>query len=312
MPIQTNQILTILNYHVHSARKKITTCLTVTQWILILYCLALVSYNTLRQQNKCCTESDPNHSTLTVKDHFTNNSTISDINYKITALQNQIHSNDVDISDLKSVLNGLQNTKSFHANISTINTKITDLQNQIYANDVDILDLKSVSNIYNISSINISNIKTVINSLQNQIHSNDVDLLDLKSTVDVSTINISNLNAIIDNVQTQIVADNADLNSLDNDLQTQINSNDVDISNLTARVSNLESSSSQSSTGLIQMQSTISHTKVTVSSNTWIEPSTDYRVIITPKYTDSKILISYHFGWNGYGLNVNTIVSWAA
>eukprot|EP01084_Bolivina_argentea_P315080 545816_1 len=227
MPIQTNQILTILNYHVHSARKKITTCLTVTQWILILYCLALVSYNTLRQQNKCCTESDPNHSTLTVKDHFTNNSTISDINYKITALQNQIHSN-------------------------------------------------------------------------------DVDLLDLKSTVDVSTINISNLNAIIDNVQTQIVADNADLNSLDNDLQTQINSNDVDISNLTARVSNLESSSSQSSTGLIQMQSTISHTKVTVSSNTWIEPSTDYRVIITPKYTDSKILISYHFGWNGYGLNVNT------
>eukprot|EP01083_Nonionella_stella_P121728 365851_1 len=64
--------------------------------------------------------------------------------------------------------------------------------------------------------------------------------------------------------------------------------------------------------GIIQVQGTISHTKVTVSSSGWIEPSEDYRVSITPKYADSDIHISYHFGWNGYGIGVNTLITWTA
>eukprot|EP01083_Nonionella_stella_P209073 758177_1 len=64
---------------------------------------------------------------------------------------------------------------------------------------------------------------------------------------------------------------------------------------------------------IVQIQSVISHTKVTVSDeSTWIEPSADYRVSITPKYTDSMFLITYNFGWNGYGIDANTVVLWSA
>eukprot|EP01083_Nonionella_stella_P233962 823809_1 len=66
-----------------------------------------------------------------------------------------------------------------------------------------------------------------------------------------------------------------------------------------------------SSTGVIQIQRTVSHTQVTLSAAGWQEPSIDYRVSITPKYIDTHILISFHFGWNGYGISEYTLVSWA-
>eukprot|EP01083_Nonionella_stella_P035415 96622_1 len=44
----------------------------------------------------------------------------------------------------------------------------------------------------------------------------------------------------------------------------------------------------------------------------WIEPSADYRVSITPKHRDSHILVIYNFGWNGHGIQSNTIVLWSA
>eukprot|EP01083_Nonionella_stella_P111694 327838_1 len=47
-------------------------------------------------------------------------------------------------------------------------------------------------------------------------------------------------------------------------------------------------------------------------STSYIEPSADYRVSITPKHRDSHILVIYNFGWNGHGIQSNTIVRWSA
>jgi len=74
-----------------------------------------------------------------------------------------------------------------------------------------------------------------------------------------------------------------------------------------------ESSGSVSSGSVVQMVTTLSHTKVVTStSGSWIEPSADYRVSITPKYIDSEILVTYNFGWNGYSIAQNTLVLWSA
>eukprot|EP01084_Bolivina_argentea_P272680 464337_1 len=56
------------------------------------------------------------------------------------------------------------------------------------------------------------------------------------------------------------------------------------------------------STGtMVQIQKIISHKKVMFStSGSWIEPSTTYRISITPKFIDSDLLITYNFGWYGW------------
>eukprot|EP00485_Elphidium_margaritaceum_P017365 CAMPEP_0202726242 /NCGR_PEP_ID=MMETSP1385-20130828/184514_1 /ASSEMBLY_ACC=CAM_ASM_000861 /TAXON_ID=933848 /ORGANISM="Elphidium margaritaceum" /LENGTH=869 /DNA_ID=CAMNT_0049392459 /DNA_START=42 /DNA_END=2649 /DNA_ORIENTATION=+ len=64
---------------------------------------------------------------------------------------------------------------------------------------------------------------------------------------------------------------------------------------------------------IVQVQSMVSDIKATLSpSGTWIEASAEYRVSITPQYADSKISVTFDFGWNGHGLSENTIVLWSA
>eukprot|EP01084_Bolivina_argentea_P224175 379152_1 len=46
---------------------------------------------------------------------------------------------------------------------------------------------------------------------------------------------------------------------------------------------------------VVQMQHIISHTKVTSASSGWTEPSSDYRLSITPKFVDSEIILTYNF-----------------
>jgi hypothetical protein len=56
----------------------------------------------------------------------------------------------------------------------------------------------------------------------------------------------------------------------------------------------------------IQVQYVASGTRVTVDSTSFVEPSTSYRVSITPKFTNSMIMISYFIPTNAVGAS-NTI-----
>jgi trimeric autotransporter adhesin len=241
------------------------------------------------------------------------NSNLNNANSNISSLANGLNNTNNNLAQNTSAISSLNSgLNSTNANVNNTNSSLSNLANVLASTNSSISSLNGAltttnanvsANTNNISSLNsgLNNTNSSISNLTNVLSNTNSSLATTNSQVATNTANISQNTTNISNLTTSLATINTNLTNGLNALTTNLNTTNVNLSNLTTQVGNNTTSINNLTTGLNSTNSNLTNlttalgnTNANVASNT-----ADILALQSSAHPAASVLISNGLTING-------------